>query len=163
MSKNRVYVLLGGNLGDTKETFEKALEFITVKVGTIRQTSRLYESEPWGFESRYRFLNQVIELETELSAPQVMHELLNIERMLGRMRGATAQYQSRHIDLDILFYNEEIFDHADLTIPHPRLHLRRFTLMPLDEIASTQEHPVLKKSVRQLLEQCEDHLEVNVL
>lgn len=163
MNKNIVYVLLGGNLGNTQQTFKKAIEFLTIKVGTVINASGLYESEPWGFETHDQFLNQVLKIETSLSAPQVMHELLNIEQMLGRLRGPSAQYQSRPIDLDILFYNQDIFDSADLTVPHPRLHLRRFTLLPLSEIASELQHPTLKKTIKQLLEACEDDLEVTLL
>lgn len=163
MNKNIVYVLLGGNLGNTQQTFKKAIEFLTIKVGTIINASGLYQSEPWGFETHDQFLNQVLKIETSLLAPQVMHELLNIEQMLGRLRGPSAQYQSRPIDLDILFYNQDIFDSADLTVPHPRLHLRRFTLLPLSEIASELQHPTLKKTIKQLLEACEDDLEVTLL
>ena len=163
MNKNIVYVLLGGNLGNTQQIFKRAIEFITIKVGTVLDSSGLYESEPWGFETHNQFLNQVLKIETSLSAPQVMHELLNIEQMLGRLRGAGAQYESRHIDLDVLFFNNDVFDSADLTVPHPRLHLRRFTLLPLSEIAPELPHPTLQKTIKQLLEECEDDLDVTLL
>lgn len=160
---NTAFILLGGNLGNMEATFAKACKWLEIKVGTICNKSSNYQTAPWGFESNLPFLNQVVKLETALTPSQLMHELLSIESSLGRTRGNQLGYQSRTIDLDILFYNQAIIDLPHLEIPHPRLHLRRFTLLPLSEIATDYFHPTLQKTVSQLLAECEDQSEAKKL
>ncbi len=148
----QVFLLLGANLGNCEETFNKAALFINAEIGTVKKQSAVYISEPWGFETDDMFRNQALMLETELSAHQVLHKCLDIENRLGRTRSANKNYESRMIDIDILFYENTVVDDEMLTIPHPLLHLRNFALIPLCEIAPQFVHPKYTKSVEQLLQ-----------
>jgi 2-amino-4-hydroxy-6-hydroxymethyldihydropteridine diphosphokinase len=150
-----VYVLLGTNLGNKSENINQAKIFIRELNLTILKESGVYKSSPWGFDHPESFYNQVICLQTELSPDQLLIELLNIEKQMGRFRTAE-RYEARIIDLDILFYDNRIVQSEKLSIPHPLLHQRRFTLEPLCEIAASLVHPVLKKSIYNLLNECED-------
>lgn len=154
---NFAYLLLGGNIGDRKAVIAKAIEMIHSSCGEIIKESSLYESAPWGFEANNQFINQVILVETSLSAEDLLENILNIELLLGRTRNNSANYSSRIIDIDILFYNEEIINVKNLKVPHPLLQERRFTLEPLNEIAQKMMHPVLNKSVAELLIDCKDN------
>lgn len=156
------YLLLGGNLGDKKQLFAQSLEMIESAVGKIIAQSAVYETEPWGFESDNLFWNQVVVVETSLQPLRILEEIQQIERRLGRVRHAQ-QYVSRLIDLDLLFYDQLIFQHPDLEIPHPRIAERRFVLEPLAEIAPNLLHPVLNKTAAQLLAECPDQLAVTKL
>lgn len=147
----------------------RSLEMISEKAGTILQRSAIYESEPWGFEDDTPFLNQVVEISTELSPALLLEQLLTIETRLGRIRpfdgcGCSVQegYSSRNIDIDILFYGQKLVFTEQLMIPHPRLHERKFTLVPLHEIAPGFIHPLLKKTISVLLQECRDPLKVMV-
>lgn len=155
----KVYLLLGGNLGDKKLVFEKATKFLKENVGAILQQSHIYETEPWGFESSDLFWNQVLELVTSLSPEEVLWQTQHIELELGRVRKEN-QYDSRIIDIDILFYGEEIVQLPNLVIPHPRIQERKFALVPLNEIAPKLKHPILQKNIGQLLAECTDPLRV---
>ncbi len=157
---SKTYLLLGGNIGDTKAIFEETLQSIAELCGKITQKSGVYMSEAWGFETENIFLNQVILLETELNPEHLLSILLSIEQQMGRERNEEAAYVSRVIDIDILFYDSLIIKKDKLTIPHPLLHKRRFTLQPLVEIAPDYMHPVLLKSIKELLDECEDNLSV---
>lgn len=157
-----IVILLGSNIGDRQLALEEAKLMIYKRIGKLIQSSSLFESEPWGFKHKNYFLNQVIVVETSLPPHDLLKELLIIEKMLGRKR-ENSGYSSRIIDLDILFYNNLIISEDYLKIPHPRLHERRFTLLPLDEILPDYIHPLLKKSVSSLLNECEDSLVVRKL
>ncbi|NLF43793.1 MAG: 2-amino-4-hydroxy-6-hydroxymethyldihydropteridine diphosphokinase [Bacteroidales bacterium] len=158
---NTVYLLLGGNTGLVLEHFTQAIGEINKRVGTVTAQSPIYESEAWGFSSELKFFNQVIVVDTLLDENQVLKDILDIERMLGRIRNNCSEgYQSRPIDIDILFYNNLICNCPDLTLPHPRLHLRRFTLSPLNDIAPQLVHPVLNKTIHELFESCPDYSDV---
>ena len=151
------YVLFGSNMGDKEEIFANACLFINNRCGTIVRVSSAYESEPWGFEADVWFLNRVIVLETELAPEALLLELLDIERELGRVRRPEIEgYCSRTADLDILYYDDRVIDTPMLTVPHPRLHLRRFALVPMCELAPDLMHPVLLVTQTVLLEQCPD-------
>lgn len=154
------YLLLGSNIGDSRLYLEQAVALISSKIGETVQASSLYTSEPWGFSSEQWFVNQVIEIETHLTPEELLQNLLLIEKKLGRERN-NAQYASRTIDIDILFYENKIIQTELLIIPHPRLHLRKFVLLPLAEIAPDFVHPVLKKNIKTLLDECPDKLKVN--
>ena len=164
MASESVFVLLGSNLGDRQLLVNQACAMMGERCGKIVAKSRLYESEPWGFKSEHWFLNQVVEISTSLSPDELMTTLLSIERELGRDRSTPHEgYVSRPMDLDIIYYGSQIVDTQMVTAPHPRLHLRRFTLMPLCDIAPDFVHPVLKKNNCQLLDECQDLGKINVL
>lgn len=155
----KLYTLLGGNLGDKQRVFSEAWARLSQQVGTITNQSAIYETEPWGFESEDIFWNQVLEISTALSPEEVLQQTQQIEHELGRIRKA-AQYDSRIIDIDILFYGDHIIQTENLIVPHPRIQERKFALVPLCEIAAELVHPVLQKSIQQLLEECTDPLKV---
>lgn len=156
----KVYLLLGGNLGNRPLYLQQAREHINQQTGSIKRASRLYETAAWGKTDQPAFLNQVLEIETELSPEQVLQSINAIEQELGRVR--FEHWGERVIDIDILFYEDLVLQTQRLTIPHPQLHNRRFTLLPLAEIAPSLLHPVLSQSINQLLESCADMLEVKV-
>ena len=159
---NTVFLLLGGNLGNVRATFRQAREQINAGPGFIRKASSLYRSEPWGFEAESLFLNQVLEVETSLDPSDLLHALLAIETALGRTRKKGVM-DSRSIDIDILFFNDQVILSPKLEVPHPRLHLRRFTLEPLAEIAPERVHPLKGQTMTQLLEACQDPMTVEKL
>jgi 2-amino-4-hydroxy-6-hydroxymethyldihydropteridine diphosphokinase len=131
----RAYVGLGANLGDREAAIRAAAEQLgAVRLSTIRET------EPWGYEDQPRFLNAVAELETDLSPRALLDRLLEIERELGRTRDGP-RWGPRTIDLDLLLYDDERLDEPGLTVPHPRLHERRFVLEPLAELDPGLEVP----------------------
>ena len=150
-------LLFGSNMGDKERIFDATCTLINNRCGRIVTISSAYESEPWGFEADEWFLNRVIVLETELAPEVLMEKLLEIERELGRVRRSEAEgYSSRPVDLDILYYGDQVICTDMLIVPHPRLHLRRFALMPLCEVAPDLMHPVLGMTQIELLECCPD-------
>jgi 2-amino-4-hydroxy-6-hydroxymethyldihydropteridine diphosphokinase len=155
---NQAFLLLGGNLGNRKTNLTKAREMIKKQCGIISNLSSLYETAAWGKTDQPAFLNQAIEIKTLLDAKQLMKCVLQIENDMGRKR--TEKYGPRIIDIDILFFNDEKYNDDFLKIPHPELPNRRFALIPLEEIAPGFKHPVLKRSVSQLLKESPDKLEV---
>lgn len=158
---NEVYILIGGNLGNREKVFSEAKELIRLEIGEIIKTSSIYETQPWGFNSEESFLNQVIVVETFKSAIQTLKLLLDIEKRMGRLRSLD-NYESRPLDLDILFYNNSIIDNQQLQVPHPRLHQRMFTLIPLNEIDATKVHPQLNETISSLINKCTDPLLVKI-
>jgi 2-amino-4-hydroxy-6-hydroxymethyldihydropteridine diphosphokinase len=152
------YLLIGGNLGDRKENLSKAVSLINEQCGTLTRSSSIYETEAWGKTDQPSFLNQALEISTSLNARQLMRKVLKIEEEMGRVR--KEKLGPRIIDIDILLFENEIHDLRFLKIPHPEMQNRRFVLVPLAEINSTLQHPVLKKSIAELLEECPDNLEV---
>ncbi len=159
---NQVYLLIGGNLGDRFELLKSAGKGIEKQIGDIVKESSIYETTAWGFESENDFLNQVLLVKTDLKPKQILEQCQLIEKLLGRVR-QSGHYASRTMDIDILFYNDEIINEPDLTIPHPHLHKRRFTLEPLNEISPEFIHPRFKQTVRQLLSDCNDDSTLNIL
>jgi 2-amino-4-hydroxy-6-hydroxymethyldihydropteridine diphosphokinase len=156
----KLYLLLGGNVGDKQKFFSEARNKLAERAGEIVSRSSIYETEPWGFESDDLFWNQVLEISTNLSPEEVLVQTQQIELELGRVRKSD-QYDSRIIDIDILFYDKLIINLENLVVPHPRIQERKFALMPLCEIAPDLIHPVFKKSIRQLLDECQDNLKVS--
>ena len=155
---NTAYLLIGGNLGNRKENLLKAIDLIKEQCGTLAKSSSIYETAAWGMTEQPSFLNQALEISTSLNAKQLMRKILKIETMMGRVR--KDKFGPRTIDIDILFYENEIHDLLFLKIPHPELQNRRFVLVPLAEINSELQHPVLKKTIAELLEECPDNLDV---
>jgi len=145
-------------MGDSKKQLIKAISMIEKKIGKIIRQSGLYQTAAWGKTDQPDFLNQVIVADTKLTAAQTMETILSIETAMGRIR--TEKNAPRIIDIDILFFNKEIIHQKDLSIPHPAIHLRRFVLVPLNELAPDFIHPVLKKTNHQLLMKCPDELNV---
>lgn len=137
-------------MGNKSLNLQKAIELLTQCAGTVKQKSTIYDTQPWGFESFNNFLNQVIELDTNLPPLNLLNRLLSIERDMGRIRNISG-YQDRIIDLDILFYEQGIIHTNALEIPHPRLHERLFMLEPMVQLNPDFFHPVLRKSVSMLL------------
>lgn len=160
---NVVYLLLGSNLGDSKTLFQQAIQMLQSNIGTINDSSSLYESSPWGFSHDNNFINQALKIHTELLPLEILDACLSIEQQLGRTRTYSDNYQARTIDIDILLFNSEIVSEKKLVIPHMHLHNRRFALLPLDEIASNQIHPKFGKTIGQLLYSCSDYSDVNKL
>jgi 2-amino-4-hydroxy-6-hydroxymethyldihydropteridine diphosphokinase len=158
----KLYILLGGNLGDKQQIFSVASEKLDQQIGPISNQSAIYETEPWGFVSDQMFWNQAIELETDLPAEEVLGRIHEIESELGRVRKGS-RYHSRIIDIDVLFYGNQIISQPDLTIPHPRMQDRKFVLVPLSEIAPAFEHPVFRKTIARMLNECCDELKVEKL
>ena len=149
---------MGSNLSYRRQQLRQACEYITRECGSIIRSSAIYETAPWGKYDQPSFLNQALEIETELEAIQLLEHLLSIENKLGRER--REKYGARLIDIDILFFNNEIHHSPSLELPHPEIQNRRFALMPLAEIAPELVHPILNKTIIQLLKECKDELEV---
>ena len=156
----RVALLLGGNQGDVKRTLQTAQQLINSRVGAVLRCSHRYESEPWGFPAAQRFSTQALEVSTDLSPLEVLDACQGIERELGRNRAAEAiekassgaAYSSRPIDIDIIFYGDEVIDDERLTVPHPLLAEREFALQPLAEIMRRHRHPVTGVTVGEMLD-----------
>jgi 2-amino-4-hydroxy-6-hydroxymethyldihydropteridine diphosphokinase len=151
----KVFLGLGSNLGNRVKKLQIAKQGIEEFIGSVISSSSVYETEPWGFESEGKFLNMVLCVETNLSPSGLLGRILMIESQIGRIRSDN-QYSSREIDIDILLFNNDIVNEIALKIPHPRMHERRFVLVPLCEIGSEIIHPVLNKSIESLLKDCKD-------
>jgi 2-amino-4-hydroxy-6-hydroxymethyldihydropteridine diphosphokinase len=155
---NRAYLLTGGNMGNRQENLATARQLIDEYCGKVVKASSLYETAAWGKTDQPAFLNQALELETELNARQLIRKLLKAEKMMGRIR--EEKYGPRIIDIDILLFNNEVHKYHFLRLPHPEMQNRRFALMPLAEIAAEVIHPVFNKTIAVLLEECTDELPV---
>ena len=149
-----IYLLTGSNIGNSQAYLQIAIEKITVALGSITKQSSIYITEPWGNTNQQDFLNQVLEVETALTAHEVLTIILAIETEMGRNR--LHKWEPRMIDIDLLFYADEIIESDELVVPHPLLHLRRFTLLPFVEIAPNWMHPKFNKTIVELLIDCTD-------
>ncbi|PRD46581.1 2-amino-4-hydroxy-6-hydroxymethyldihydropteridine diphosphokinase [Sphingobacterium haloxyli] len=156
---NKVFLLLGANLGNPTMQLAKALEKIESQVGKIEACSSLYESEAWGVTDQPKFLNQVALISTSLSPLDVLDKVQAIENDLGRIR--ISKWGARVIDIDILYFNHDCIQHERLIVPHPYMPDRRFVLVPLAEVAPFFKHPKLGITTNDLLAQCEDNLTVH--
>jgi 2-amino-4-hydroxy-6-hydroxymethyldihydropteridine diphosphokinase len=151
---NNVYLLIGGNMGERMANLAAARNSINIDCGRITATSSIYETEAWGYKEQPAFLNQALLIETSLEAEKLMEEILKIEMALGRKR--EIPLGPRIIDIDIIYFNDEIINTSNLTIPHPSMADRKFVLMPLTEIAPDYRHPILLKTNEVLLKECGD-------
>ena len=157
----RIFLLIGSNIGDRHHQLDTAREFINERVAPMVSLSRIYESAPWGDPMQPYFLNQALELLSDMPPMQLLSTCLGIEKEMGRSRGP--RYAARSIDIDILYYGAVILRNSTLQLPHPEIENRRFTLLPMVEIAPHWVHPLLHLSQLALLEKCRDLLAVEVL
>ena len=155
---NTAYLLIGGNLGDRAAYLQLAVKHIEALCGKITSSSSIYETAAWGNTNQPAFYNQAIQLMTPMAPEDLLEQLLAIELEMGRVR--SQKYGPRTIDLDILMIDDTILDSPSLSIPHPQLQNRRFALLPLNEIAPALHHPVLDKTIHELLLNCPDTLDV---
>jgi 2-amino-4-hydroxy-6-hydroxymethyldihydropteridine diphosphokinase len=163
--KRKAHLLLGGNLGYVRETFSKA-EALLADSFQILQKSSFYESKPWGMESKNLFINQVWLVGISIEPQALLERILAVETALGRERNGASReghYSDRTLDIDILFMEDLVLNSDKLIIPHPKLHLRAFTLQPLAEVDPNMIHPVLGKSIDNLLENCTDNARASKL
>lgn len=157
---NNVYLLIGGNVGDRLDNLQQAVMTIDRTCGRVVRQSAIYETAAWGKTDQQSFLNQALLVETGLTAFQLLERVLEAETLLGRVR--KERYGPRIIDIDILFFNDDMISAPELTIPHPEIQNRRFALTPMAAIAPDYLHPVLGKTIRTLLEECKDDLAVRL-
>ena len=158
---NQIFLLLGSNLGDERAVLEQTANIIGFRVGKIFASSSFFETEPWGNTDQPSFVNQVIGVASLLGAKDLLDVCKKIEKEMGRE--TNEKWGPRLIDIDILFFDNDIIESDALSIPHPQLHLRRFTLEPFHEIAPELVHPIFKKTISELLLECTDRSEVHKL
>jgi 2-amino-4-hydroxy-6-hydroxymethyldihydropteridine diphosphokinase len=161
LKQSLIYLATGSNLGDREKSLRLAIGEINNLIGPVTQQSNVYETEAWGYEGS-AYLNQVLEVSTELDPHDVLERILAIEEALGR-DDRTGKYEDRIIDIDLLFYDSIKMVARDLVVPHPHLHERRFVLQPLADIAPDLVHPLINLSVRQLLNDCPDQGKITPL
>ena len=154
---SRIFLGLGSNLADRLRNLHEAIALLECRL--VKQSS-VYETEPVGYLHQPWFLNMVIQIETDLTPRELLKRCQEIEKKLKRQR--VTHKGPRTVDLDILFYDNVVCSDADLILPHPAISQRRFVLIPMNEIVSDFVHPVLQKTIRELLESCEDHSIVNL-
>ncbi len=158
----KVFLSLGANLGNKSKNLTSAIELIGNEAGVVQKVSGVYNSEPWGFEAEHNFYNMVVEVQTELEPHDLLRSCQNVEKTIGRIKTHdTFGYTSRVIDIDIVFYEDQVVKEEHLIIPHYLMHERFFVLKPMNEIAPDFVHPVLNKTIAELIKECDDHSEVN--
>ena len=160
-SPKTFYIALGSNEGNRLELMQTAVGRIYREIGDVTAISKVYETPAWGFEGN-PFLNACIAVSSRFKAQKILGKLLKIETSLGRSRGAGKTYQNRSIDLDIILGEGELITHEDLQLPHPEMQNRKFVLFPLADIAPTEIHPVLHRSVAQLLQETNDKSSIEI-
>ncbi|OQB59312.1 MAG: Bifunctional folate synthesis protein [Bacteroidetes bacterium ADurb.Bin141] len=161
LNPNSAILLTGSNMGNRLHHLQQAAKSIAFEIGKVEKHSAVYETSAWGNTQQPAFLNQALLIETKLSPDELLTKILHIETSMGRER--KVRWESRIIDIDILFYGSEISQNKYLTIPHPEIPNRRFVLEPLNEIVPDLIHPQLNKTIRQLLNECNDLLAVTKL
>lgn len=157
---HRLFLILGGNIGEVKNSIDNALKLIDTKIGTIAAQSHYYQTQAWGNTDQPDFINLVCEVNTIHTPQDCLQYVLEIETQLGRVR--YTKWGARLIDIDILYYDDLIIQTQRLTIPHPHLHERKFVLVPLCELAPDFIHPILKTDNKTLLLHLDDNLQVEI-
>jgi 2-amino-4-hydroxy-6-hydroxymethyldihydropteridine diphosphokinase len=157
---NEAFLLIGGNVGATTMYLRQAIALIDEHCGAVAHTSSIYKTAAWGNTQQQDFLNQAIALHTYLNAATLLKKVLEVEQLLGRTRHG--KWQARTIDIDIIYFGNNIIDTKHLKVPHPHLAERAFVLIPLVEIAANFVHPKLSKSNKELLDTCTDSLLVEI-
>jgi 2-amino-4-hydroxy-6-hydroxymethyldihydropteridine diphosphokinase len=152
---HKVYLGIGGNIGNKQINFKEVYQIIENELGTINKTSSIYETPPWGFQSNDPFWNSVIEISTLYSADEILSKIYIAENNFRRKR-KKERYSSREMDIDILYFDDVFMETVNLIIPHPRLHQRKFVLVPLAEIAPDLKHSLLRLTSIEMLENCMD-------
>lgn len=152
---HRVFLGIGGNIGNKQQNFKKVLILVEKELGKILQASSIYETPPWGFHSDDVFWNQVLVIETILEAEELLWRINKIEEEFERKRGAE-RYSSRQMDVDILYFDDKFIETKNLIIPHPRIYERKFVLVPLCEIAPNFKHPLRRLTSIEMLENSRD-------
>ena len=155
MLQRDIYLCIGGNLGDREANMEEVLSFIEFNFGTIVAMSPIVESAGWEMTDVPPFLNRIVHIQSELSNKELIEEMHDLDEFYGRTK-STEGYQSREMDLDILLIDDETLESEELTVPHPRMHQRRFVLQPFAQLYPELMHPVFQKSMIQLLSECTD-------
>lgn len=155
MKTENVYLTIGGNIEDRIQYLNSTKGLINKHLGEIQQTSSIYETPPWGFEAENDFLNQALIIKSKLDAKSLIEKIMRIEEKLGRVRSGD-HYTSRTVDIDIIFYGNSTINSKHLQIPHPKMHLRNFVLLPLNEIAPKFTHPLYNKTIESLTKECQD-------
>jgi 2-amino-4-hydroxy-6-hydroxymethyldihydropteridine diphosphokinase len=148
---NVAYIALGSNIGDKKAHLDNAISILNTTIGKVTKQARYIETEPVEMKTKDLFLNTCIEFETALSEKELLIALKKIEEQLGRSARSKGQYESRTIDLDIIFFKQLTLQSIELTIPHPRYHLREFVLNPLHELNPNLLDPCIKLTLKQLI------------
>ncbi|MBU0487232.1 MAG: 2-amino-4-hydroxy-6-hydroxymethyldihydropteridine diphosphokinase [Bacteroidetes bacterium] len=151
-----VILLTGTNIPPKFENIVNAGDYIGSSIGDIVTTSEIFESKPWGFVHDSSFLNQIIICTTNFTPEELLQRCMEYETNCGRKPKQSDNYEARVIDIDILFYDDLVYKSQTLEVPHPRLHLRKFTLIPLCSVRGDKIHPVFSISIKELLDQCED-------
>jgi len=158
---NTTYLELGSNKGNRLLNISKAFVYLNQEIGEITNHSAIYETDPWGFKSSDKFINIAVELKTNLQPHDLLNRIKEFEKKMGRKK-ITDKYESREIDIDIIFFNNNIINDNELIIPHPRLHKRKFVLETLFDIIPDYIHPLLNKNIKQLYTECNDKCNVEV-
>ena len=151
---SKVYLSIGSNKGNRSVLINKAIDEIEKKVGIIISRSSIYQSKSWGFDSN-DFYNLCLLIDTDIMPKSLLINLKKIEKSMGR-EDIDGSYSDRLIDIDILFYDNIITDSEDLKIPHPKIEIRKFVLVPMLEIADDYVHPILNKTIKELYNDCSD-------
>ncbi|MFZ1677218.1 MAG: 2-amino-4-hydroxy-6-hydroxymethyldihydropteridine diphosphokinase, partial [Saprospiraceae bacterium] len=160
MHRSIYHLSLGSNLGDRVAQINQAKNLISTELGSIKAESKIYETQPWGYDDQPWFLNQVIALSSGLEAADILKAIKRIEIQAGRIPGE--KWHARHIDIDILLHGDEVINTENLIIPHPHFHERNFALIPLMDIVSQSIHPVLQQTIEELYLDSRDSGEVYI-
>ena len=156
------YLSLGSNQGDKLITLQKAVDLISERVGHVKKNSGIYKTKSWGFEGG-DFYNLCLEISSNLNPEKLIETVLQIEKVLGRERNESLNYQDRIIDIDVLLFDDDIIFYNNLKVPHPKMLDRKFVLVPLTEIAPNIIHPIVKKTILICLQNCTDTAEIEMI